>query len=144
MGQQDDIVVLPWLQRLDDLLIKRTPQSLILQLGFPQVPQETVFFPFGYLPGFKFQVNQIPPRRAGHGFFQQIQIAFRLVLGNQGQGLVQFGDNLPLRADITAPDPSNGVAIGAETAAQFAQLFLIHSCSSLCQTCNFWKGLDAR
>ena len=79
-----------------------------------------------HLLGGEHQVKQVLSQLAGEGFFQQGEILLRLLLGHEGQGLVQVGDNLPAGIHIAAVNALHGVFLRLPPAAQLGHFFCIH------------------
>ena len=132
VGQKDEVVALPHVQRLDDLLIEGGAGAGVLQGGGAQGGEEAVLVAVRHLLGGEDDVQQIAAQRAGEGLFQEAEVFFRLLFGHQGQRLVQVGDDLLAGAvDVTAVNPADGGLVQPEPAAQFRNFFLIHGGTSL-------------
>ena len=126
MGQKDEIVGIPHIQRLHRLLEEFQAQSLVLQVSIPKVREQTVLLPFRHLPGGKADVQQVSAQSAGQGFFQQAEILLRLLLMQDAQRLVQIGNNLFSGVDITTIHMADKRLFRMKAAAQLADFSSVH------------------
>ena len=125
VGQKQQVAALQ-VQALHGLLVEGLPGLQVLELRIPQGHEQPVLVAVRHLLGGEHQVKQILPQLAGEGFFQQGEILLRLLLGHEGQGLVQVGDNLPTGIHIAAVNALHGVFLRLPPATQLGHFFCIH------------------
>jgi len=71
VGQEDEIILLPHVQGLDDRPVELLPDPSVLQPGVPQGGEEAVLIAIRHLGRGEDHVNELLPQGAGEGFFQE-------------------------------------------------------------------------
>ena len=92
--QEDQVVLLPHVDAVDDAAIEGLPQPRVAQLALAQGGEKAVLLAVHDLFGGKGDVQQVLAQRARQRLFQQRQILLLLLPGDKSHGLVDLGDDL--------------------------------------------------
>ena len=79
-----------------------------------------------HLLGGKGDVHQVFAYAAGERLAEKGEKFFAFLLGQEGQGLVKLGDDLPVFVDTAAADVRDAGLLRPETAAQLCDFFFVH------------------
>ena len=125
MGQQDHVARVQG-DGGDNGLVKGPEHVLVLEGALPQGGEQAVLVAVRHLARPEGDVQQVLVLLAREHLAEESQVLFRLVLGHQAHGLVKFGDDLLLHADVAAADVGDIVPVRPEAPPELGDFFAVH------------------
>ena len=92
-----------------------------------------MFVAVHHLTGFKGEIQQVFPQRAGKGFPQDGEELFLFLRVHSGQRLVKPGGDFVAFIDKTAHNMGDAALFRANSAAQLADFLIIHNDETSCK-----------
>lgn len=88
MCQEDEVVAVPKVKRVDDFLIELLTDVTIFQLRIAQRHEKAMLITVSYLLRGEDNIDQVLPKFAGKSLLQQIQVLLCFVLRENPHGFI--------------------------------------------------------
>ena len=88
MCQEDEVVAIPKVKRVDDFLIELLTDVTVFQLRIAQRHEEAMLITVSYLLRGEDNIDQVLPKFSGKSLLQQIQVLLYFVLRENPHGFI--------------------------------------------------------
>ena len=123
--QEDQVVAVPKVKRVDDFLIELLTDLTIFQFRVAQRHEKAMLITVSYLLRGEDNIDQVLPKFAGKSLLQQIQVLLCFVLRENPHRFINVWNDFTAAIDKTAIDTADSIPIHTKTATQFTYFFQI-------------------
>ena len=88
MCQEDEVVAIPKVKRVDDFLIELLTDVTVFQLRIAQRHEEAMLITVSYLLRGEDNIDQVLPKFSGKSLLQQVQVLLCFVLRENPHGFI--------------------------------------------------------
>ena len=88
MCQEDEVVAIPKVKRVDDFLIELLTDVTVFQLRIAQCHEKVMLITVSYLFSREDNIDQVLPKFSGKSLLQQVQILLCFVLRENPHGFI--------------------------------------------------------